>query len=112
MKIISVEAIPEYPDSNLPTVLVYHKKVCGGDCAWQPLRPSCMVRPGAELTRCPPADAGQDVARTFIGMGPFGGKRATPESVALALNAAGPVCAREGDDDEGAAVRPAPAPAM
>lgn len=29
VRIISTEAIPQYPDSNLPTVIVYKDKACG-----------------------------------------------------------------------------------
>ena len=41
------------------------------------------------------------MACTYIGMGAYGRGRATAESVAAALNAAGPVCCRgEGGEEE------------
>lgn len=47
----------------------------------------------------------QDVAKTFIGMGVFGGHRATPESVALILNTAGRICVREDSGEDEAETR-------
>jgi hypothetical protein len=63
LKIVSTSCIPNYPDANLPTLLVYH----GGACKKQ-----------------------------AVGLAPFGGPRATPEQVALALSGWGAI-----DDGEG-----------
>lgn len=65
VRIISTSCIPNYPDQNLPTLLLYHKRAC---------------------------------VKHMIGLAQFGGQRATPEQVALVLNAFGPVCA-EGDEE-------------
>lgn len=45
----------------------------------------------------------RDVARTFVGLDAFGGRRMTPEGVRLALNECGPVCrglVAPGEDDD------------
>eukprot|EP00879_Flechtneria_rotunda_P007622 GHRR01007994.1.p1 GENE.GHRR01007994.1~~GHRR01007994.1.p1 ORF type:complete len:246 (+),score=69.93 GHRR01007994.1:280-1017(+) len=64
VRIISTSCIPNYPDQNLPTILLYHSRAC---------------------------------VKHLVGLSQFGGKRATPEQVALVLNQYGPVC---GDGDE------------
>lgn len=66
VKIISTSCIPNYPDQNLPTLLLYHNRAC---------------------------------VKHMIGLAQFGGQRATPEQVALALNTYGPVCAEGGEDE-------------
>ncbi|KAJ3694125.1 hypothetical protein LUZ60_009605 [Juncus effusus] len=58
VKIISTDCIPNYPDRNLPTILVYNN--------------------GA-------------VKATLVGLSHFGGRKCTPESVALALCKSDPV---------------------
>ncbi|PUZ41756.1 hypothetical protein GQ55_9G530100 [Panicum hallii var. hallii] len=58
VKIISTDCIPNYPDRNVPTILVYNNSAVKG---------------------------------TYIGLQKFGGKRCTPESVALALCQSDPV---------------------
>jgi hypothetical protein len=70
VRIISTSCIPNYPDANLPTILLYHERAC---------------------------------VKSLVGLAQFGGPRATPEQVALALNAFGPVCAAEGEDEAAAA---------
>lgn len=64
VRIISTSCIPNYPDQNLPTILLYHNRAC---------------------------------VKHLVGLAQFGGKRATPEQVALVLNQYGSVC---GDADE------------
>jgi hypothetical protein len=66
VKIISTSCIPNYPDQNLPTLLLYNKRAC---------------------------------VKHLIGLAQFGGQRATPEQVALALNTFGPVCAEGGEEE-------------
>ncbi|GBF98180.1 hypothetical protein Rsub_10680 [Raphidocelis subcapitata] len=66
LKIVSTSCIPNYPDANLPTLLIYH----GGACK-----------------------------RNVVGLAPFGGARATPEQVALALVGFGVF--EDGSDGEG-----------
>ncbi|KAG2553076.1 phosducin-like protein 3 isoform X1 [Panicum virgatum] len=58
VKIISTDCIPNYPDRNVPTILVYNNSAVKG---------------------------------TYVGLQKFGGKRCTPESVALALCQSDPV---------------------
>ncbi|XP_052140597.1 uncharacterized protein LOC127760387 [Oryza glaberrima] len=58
VKIISTDCIPNYPDRNVPTILVYNNSAVKG---------------------------------TYVGLHKFGGKRCTPESVALALCQSEPV---------------------
>ncbi|KAJ4794827.1 Phosducin-like protein [Rhynchospora pubera] len=58
VKIISTDCIPNYPDRNLPTILVYNNGAVKG---------------------------------TIVGLSQFGGRRCTPESVALALCKSDPV---------------------
>ncbi|PUZ58395.1 hypothetical protein GQ55_5G506800 [Panicum hallii var. hallii] len=58
VKIISTDCIPNYPDRNVPTILVYNSSAVKG---------------------------------TYVGLQKFGGKRCTPESVALALCQSDPV---------------------
>jgi hypothetical protein len=58
VKIISTDCIPNYPDRNVPTILVYNNSAVKG---------------------------------TYVGLQKFGGKRCTPESVALALCQSEPV---------------------
>lgn len=64
VKIISTSCIPNYPDQNLPTILLYHNRAC---------------------------------VKHLVGLAQFGGKRATPEQVAMVLNQYGSVC---GDAEE------------
>lgn len=64
VRIISTSCIPNYPDQNLPTLLLYHNRSC---------------------------------IKHLVGLTQFGGKRATPEQVAMVLNQHGSVC---GDVDE------------
>lgn len=64
VKIVSTSCIPNYPDQNLPTILLYHNRSC---------------------------------VKHLVGLAQFGGKRATPEQVALVLNQYGSIC---GDADE------------
>lgn len=66
LKSVATSCIPKYPDSNLPTLLVY----TGGACRKQ-----------------------------VVGLQPFGGARATPEQVALALAQWGAFV--DGDGGEG-----------
>ena len=68
VRIISTNCIPNYPDQNLPTLLLYHNRAC---------------------------------VKHLVGLAQFGGKRATPEQVALVLNQYGSVC-REGDEQQNA----------
>jgi hypothetical protein len=70
LRIVSTACIPNYPDANLPTLLLYHKRAC---------------------------------VKHLIGLAQFGGPKATPETVALVLNAFGPVCVADGGDEAGAA---------
>jgi hypothetical protein len=65
LKIVSTSCIPNYPDANLPTLLVYHNGAC---------------------------------QKQVVGMQPFGGGRATPEQVALALSGWGAI---GGEGEEG-----------
>ncbi|CAM0880101.1 unnamed protein product [Alopecurus aequalis] len=58
VKIISTDCIPNYPDRNVPTILVYNNSAVKG---------------------------------TYVGLQKFGGKKCTPESVALALCQSDPV---------------------
>ncbi|VAH57881.1 unnamed protein product [Triticum turgidum subsp. durum] len=58
VKIISTDCIPNYPDRNVPTILVYNNSAVKG---------------------------------TYVGLQKFGGKKCTPESVALALCHSDPV---------------------
>ena len=85
-----------YPDSNLPTLLVYrHKARC------RRRRQLCAAsrRRRRERARfCERTRARQDVARTFLTLAPFGGGRTTPERVAAALHSACGIC-RQGEDD-------------
>jgi len=70
LKIISTSCIPNYPDANLPTLLVYHNGAC---------------------------------KKQVVGMQPFGGARATPEQVALALSGWGAIGGGEEEEGEGGA---------
>lgn len=65
VKITSTSCIPNYPDQNLPTLLLYHERTC---------------------------------VKHMIGLAQFGGQRATPEAVAMALNTYGSVCCEGGDE--------------
>lgn len=58
VKIISTDCIPNYPDRNVPTILVYNNSA---------------------------------VKATYVGLHHFGGRKCTPESVALALCGSDPV---------------------
>jgi hypothetical protein len=66
VKIVSTSCIPNYPDQNLPTLLLYHNRAC---------------------------------VKHLVGLAQFGGKKATPEQVALVLNQFGQVCS-DGQEDE------------
>lgn len=66
VRIVSTDCIPNYPDANLPTCLVYHEGKC---------------------------------VKTLAGLALFGGKRASPELVALVLNQIGDICRRPGEEE-------------
>lgn len=68
LKIVSTSCIPNYPDQNLPTLLVYHNGAC---------------------------------QKHIVGLQPFGGTRATPEQVALALAGWGAIGDGEGGEGGG-----------
>lgn len=68
LRSVATSCIPKYPDSNLPTLLVYR----GGSCKKQ-----------------------------VVGLQPFGGARATPEQVALALSQWGAFVDEDEEEDGG-----------
>lgn len=68
VKIISTDCIPNYPDQNLPTVLIYHNGSC---------------------------------QQHLVGLANWGGKRTTPEQVAIYLSKYGSICGDPVDEAHG-----------
>ena len=101
LRIVSTDAIPKYPDAALPTLLVYQdgKKVkdfVGLEVlAGQGLEGRCIER-----RTCWRRAVTSDCLRCRVplrSLQVFGGRRVTPEEVAIKLNQIGDICASDGN---------------